>query len=66
LAARIVVSNLHKDTKKVFSEVAADLYSYVNPKTKRGTPQHSIASHVPLSWQHSITWHPSALHVPLS
>ena len=33
LAARIAVSNLHKKTKKTFSEVMADLYNYVNPRT---------------------------------
>ena len=33
LAARISVSNLHKNTKKTFSEVMADLYNYVNPRT---------------------------------
>lgn len=27
LAARIVISNLHKETKKVFSEVMSDLYT---------------------------------------
>jgi ribonucleoside-diphosphate reductase subunit M1 len=27
LAARIVISNLHKETKKSFSEVMADLYN---------------------------------------
>jgi ribonucleoside-diphosphate reductase subunit M1 len=31
LAARIAVSNLHKQTKKVFSQVISDLYHYVNP-----------------------------------
>ncbi|XP_040282618.1 ribonucleoside-diphosphate reductase large subunit [Bufo bufo] len=31
LAARIAVSNLHKETKKIFSEVMEDLYNYVNP-----------------------------------
>ncbi|TFY71562.1 hypothetical protein EVG20_g1448 [Dentipellis fragilis] len=35
LAARIAVSNLHKDTKKNFSHVINDLYHYVNPKTGR-------------------------------
>ncbi|KAI0052737.1 ribonucleotide reductase alpha subunit [Auriscalpium vulgare] len=35
LAARIAVSNLHKDTKKNFSHVVKDLYEYVNPKTGR-------------------------------
>lgn len=35
LAARIAVSNLHKETKKNFSHIIADLYNYVNPKTGR-------------------------------
>ncbi|KAJ7750658.1 ribonucleotide reductase alpha subunit [Mycena maculata] len=35
LAARIAVSNLHKETKKSFSQVITDLYKYVNPKTGR-------------------------------
>ncbi|MFO0495532.1 MAG: ribonucleoside-diphosphate reductase subunit alpha [Flavobacteriia bacterium] len=33
LASRIAVSNLHKETKKTFSEVIEDLHSYVDPKT---------------------------------
>jgi len=33
LASRIAVSNMHKETKKVFSEVVDDLYNYVDPKT---------------------------------
>ena len=33
LAARIAVSNLHKNTKKSFSETMKDLYEYVNPRT---------------------------------
>lgn len=33
LAARIAVSNLHKNTRKVFSRVITDLYNYVDPKT---------------------------------
>ena len=32
LAARIAVSNLHKNTKKSFSEVIKDLYDYIDPK----------------------------------
>ncbi|KAI0648155.1 ribonucleotide reductase alpha subunit [Trametes meyenii] len=32
LAARIAVSNLHKETKKSFSSVISDLYNYINPK----------------------------------
>lgn len=38
LAARIEVSNLHKETKKQFSEVMTDLYNYVNPKNGRHSP----------------------------
>lgn len=33
LASRIAVSNLHKDTKKTFSEVIEDMYNYIDPKT---------------------------------
>ena len=33
LASRIAVSNLHKETKKTFSEVMEDLYNYIDPKT---------------------------------
>ncbi len=33
LASRIAVSNLHKETKKTFSDVMADLFKYVDPKT---------------------------------
>ncbi|KAF8869593.1 ribonucleotide reductase alpha subunit [Gymnopilus junonius] len=35
LAARIAISNLHKETKKSFSQVIKDLYEYVNPKNGR-------------------------------
>ncbi len=38
LASRISVSNLHKDTKKSFSETMGDLYEYVNPKTDKKAP----------------------------
>ncbi|MFM1807400.1 MAG: Ribonucleoside-diphosphate reductase, large subunit [Bacteroidota bacterium] len=38
LAARIAVSNLHKNTKKSFSETMADLYNYVNPRTGKKGP----------------------------
>uniref|UniRef100_A0A8C5M7M2 Ribonucleoside-diphosphate reductase n=1 Tax=Leptobrachium leishanense TaxID=445787 RepID=A0A8C5M7M2_9ANUR len=38
LAARIAVSNLHKETKKIFSDVMEDLYNYVNPRNKRHSP----------------------------
>jgi ribonucleoside-diphosphate reductase alpha subunit len=33
LASRIAVSNLHKETKKTFSDVMTDLYTYIDPKT---------------------------------
>jgi ribonucleoside-diphosphate reductase alpha chain len=33
LASRIAVSNLHKNTKKSFSETMNDLYEYIDPKT---------------------------------
>jgi ribonucleoside-diphosphate reductase alpha chain len=33
VAARIAVSNLHKNTKKSFSETMTDLHTYVNPRT---------------------------------
>lgn len=33
LASRIAVSNLHKETKKSFSDVVEDLYKYIDPKT---------------------------------
>jgi ribonucleoside-diphosphate reductase alpha chain len=33
LASRIAVSNLHKETKKTFSDVMYDMHHYVDPKT---------------------------------
>jgi ribonucleoside-diphosphate reductase alpha subunit len=33
LASRIAVSNLHKETKKTFSEVIDDMHKYIDPKT---------------------------------
>jgi ribonucleoside-diphosphate reductase subunit M1 len=39
LAARIAVSNLHKDTIKQFSVVVEKLYEYVNPKLKKHSPK---------------------------
>lgn len=33
LASRIAVSNLHKNTKKSFSQTIHDLYTYIDPKT---------------------------------
>jgi ribonucleoside-diphosphate reductase alpha chain len=38
LAARISVSNLHKNTKKSFSETMKDLFEYVNPRTGKKAP----------------------------
>ena len=38
LAARISVSNLHKNTKKSFSETMKDLHEYVNPRTGKKAP----------------------------
>ena len=35
LASRIAISNLHKNTKKSFSETMKDLYYYVDPKTNK-------------------------------
>lgn len=38
LAARIAVSNLHKNTEKSFSETMKALYDYINPKTGLHSP----------------------------
>lgn len=38
LAARIAISNLHKQTTKQFSQVVSDLYHYVNPKNGVHSP----------------------------
>ena len=38
LAARIAVSNLHKSTKKSFSETIQDLHEYINPETGKRAP----------------------------
>ncbi|KAI5729051.1 hypothetical protein M8J77_024755 [Diaphorina citri] len=38
LAARIAVSNLHKETKKTWSEVIEELYNMVNKETGTRTP----------------------------
>jgi ribonucleoside-diphosphate reductase alpha chain len=38
LASRIAVSNLHKNTKKSFSETMKDLYDYIDPKTGEAAP----------------------------
>lgn len=38
LAARIAVSNLHKETKKVFSDVISDLHHYTSDETGKPAP----------------------------
>ena len=38
LAARIAVSNLHKETTKQFSHVVQSLYDYINPETNAHAP----------------------------
>jgi len=38
LAARIAVSNMHKQTSKSFSETMYKLHGYINPKTKESGP----------------------------
>ncbi|KRX90605.1 Ribonucleoside-diphosphate reductase large subunit [Trichinella pseudospiralis] len=45
LAARIAVSNLHKETKKVFSDVIDDLYQWINPNTNKHSPMISSKVH---------------------
>lgn len=38
LAARIAISNLHKNTNKSFSETMKEMYFYVNPRTNQKAP----------------------------
>ncbi|MFM7217257.1 MAG: ATP cone domain-containing protein, partial [Bacteroidota bacterium] len=38
LASRIAISNLHKNTKKSFSQTMKDLYEYVDPHTGKNAP----------------------------
>jgi ribonucleoside-diphosphate reductase alpha chain len=38
LAARIAISNLHKNTNKSFSETMSEMYHYVNPRTNQQAP----------------------------
>lgn len=45
LAARIAVSNLHKETKKQFSDVMDDLYNMENDYTKTKVPMISEFHH---------------------
>ncbi|KAJ3079584.1 ribonucleotide-diphosphate reductase subunit rnr1 [Quaeritorhiza haematococci] len=46
LAARIVISNLHKETKKQFSTLIHDLYTYINPKTSQLAPMISRETYI--------------------
>lgn len=45
LAARIAISNLHKETKKQFSEVMDDLYNLENDHLKTKSPMISEFHH---------------------
>jgi len=38
LAARIAISNLHKNTTKSFSETMVEMYNYINPRTNQKSP----------------------------
>ena len=38
LAARLAISNLHKQTTKQFSQVISDLYHWINPSTGKHAP----------------------------
>lgn len=38
LAARIAISNLHKETRKKFSDVIEDLFHYINPEINKCCP----------------------------
>uniref|UniRef100_A0A2L2YGU2 Ribonucleoside-diphosphate reductase n=2 Tax=Parasteatoda tepidariorum TaxID=114398 RepID=A0A2L2YGU2_PARTP len=44
LAARIAISNLHKETKKTFSSVIEDLYNMINEKSGKKSPM--ISDHI--------------------
>jgi len=51
LAARIAVSNLHKNTKKSFARTMKDLYQYIDPKT--GEPAGLIGDEAfGIIWKH--------------
>jgi ribonucleoside-diphosphate reductase alpha chain len=45
LAARLAITNLHKETKKSFSETVTDLYKYIDPKTGKHSPIVSESFH---------------------
>jgi len=38
LAARLAISNIHKQTKKKFSDVVSDLHDYINPANGKAAP----------------------------
>ncbi|KAI9294073.1 Rrm1 protein [Neoconidiobolus thromboides FSU 785] len=45
LAARIAVSNLHKESEKQFSKVIESLYTYINPKNNKPSPMISTETY---------------------
>lgn len=45
LAARLAVSNLHKQTKRLFSEVIDDMYNYSDSVTGKAKPMISDETH---------------------
>ncbi|GFR21475.1 DNA replication licensing factor mcm7-B [Trichonephila clavata] len=45
LAARIAISNLHKETTKTFSTVIEDLYNMKNERTQKITPMISVSAY---------------------
>jgi ribonucleoside-diphosphate reductase alpha chain len=46
LAARIAISNLHKNTNKSFSETMNEMFHYVNPRTNQKAPLLSEEVHM--------------------
>jgi ribonucleoside-diphosphate reductase alpha chain len=61
LAARISVSNLHKNTKKSFVETMTDLYTYVNPRTGKKLLYSPIMYTKPLKTTQSFSTPPSSI-----
>lgn len=49
LAARIAVSNLHKQTNKTFTDVINDLYHYVSPATRTASPMIATETYATIS-----------------
>lgn len=61
LAARITISNLHKNTNKVFSDNIEEFYKHVHPKTKKPAPL--IADDVyEIVMQHKETFNSAIIH----